>query len=78
MVCIEYPTKGKIQANITIQTCWYADRLDLGRVGIIPHPIKLCTLVAKEPTILKLADGRACFEVVPDLVKVDWGIDLRN
>ena len=29
--------------DITIQTCWDADRLDLGRVGITPHPSRLCT-----------------------------------
>ena len=29
-------TKGSTQADITIQTCWDADRLDLGRVGITP------------------------------------------
>ena len=35
-------TDGETEADITIQTCWDADRLDLGRVGIIlPH--KLCT-----------------------------------
>ena len=35
--------------DITIQTCWDADRLDLGRVGITPHPRRLCTDAAKDP-----------------------------
>ncbi len=35
--------------DITIQTCWDSDRLDLGRVGITPHPSRLCTEVAKRP-----------------------------
>ena len=69
---------GLIDANVTIQVCWDADRLDLGRVGIIPVPHKLCTPAAKNPTLLKWADGRAGFEVVPDLVKADWGIDLLD
>lgn len=29
---------GDISSNKTIQTCWDADRLDLGRVGIFPSP----------------------------------------
>ena len=29
---------GDIEADITIQTCWDADRLDLGRVGIDARP----------------------------------------
>ena len=71
-------TDGLIEADITIQTCWDADRLDLGRVGIMPEPTKLCTPVARKRNILEWADGRATFEVVPDLVKDEWGIDLRG
>ncbi len=40
-------TNGETEADITIQTCWDADRLDLGRVGIVPAPQKLCTPAAK-------------------------------
>ncbi len=29
-------TKGTTAGDITIQTCWDSDRLDLGRVGIFP------------------------------------------
>ena len=29
-------TDGLTEADVTIQTCWDADRLDLGRVGIVP------------------------------------------
>ena len=28
----------EVSTNPTIQSCWDADRLDLGRVGIIPSP----------------------------------------
>jgi uncharacterized protein len=69
-------TDGRTEAKITIQTCWDADRLDLGRVRICPDPAKLCTPAAKSPEMLKWADGRACFEVVPDFVQEEWGIEL--
>ena len=69
-------TDGKTDADITIQTCWDADRLDLGRVGICPEPKRLCTEAARR--ILKWADGRACFQVVPDVVVGEWGIDTKN
>jgi uncharacterized protein len=46
---------GDTEADITVQTCWDADRLDLGRVGIRPHPIYLCTAVAKEAGVLQEA-----------------------
>jgi hypothetical protein len=39
---------GMIDADITVQACWDADRLDLGRVGIIPDPARLCTGAARE------------------------------
>lgn len=32
---------GEISLDPTIQTCWDADRLDLGRVGIMPSPAYL-------------------------------------
>jgi uncharacterized protein len=51
----EYHTDGLTEANITVQTCWDADRLDLGRVGIRPDPRQLCTLAARESTLLEWA-----------------------
>lgn len=44
---------GLTEADITIQTCWDSDRLDLGRVGIIPQPEYLCTDVAKSDEMLR-------------------------
>ena len=44
---------GHTEADITVQTCWDADRLDLGRVGIRPNPKYLCTAVAREAGVLK-------------------------
>jgi len=68
-------TDGLVEADITIQTCWDADRLDLGRVEIEPEPQKLCTDAAKKPAMLKWADRRACFQIVPEIISRDWGID---
>lgn len=33
---LEHHSGGEVYTNATIQTCWGADRLDLGGVGIIP------------------------------------------
>lgn len=47
---------GMVEAeHITILTCWDADRLDLGRVGIRPRPAKLCTAAAKDPGTIEAA-----------------------
>jgi uncharacterized protein len=40
--CI-WHTDGKHHLDPTIGTCWDADRLDLGRVGIIPDPKYMST-----------------------------------
>jgi uncharacterized protein len=50
---------GLTESDITIQTCWDADRLDLGRVGTIPNEKYLCTSAAKNPEILNWAHQRA-------------------
>lgn len=70
------PCAGHTHPDVTIQTCLDADRLDPGRVGITPQPSRLCTEVAKWPEIIKWADGRATFRVVPQFVKNEWRIDL--
>ena len=45
----ENHTDSSIKSNdITIQVCWDADRLDLGRVGIIPDKNFLNTDIAKQ------------------------------
>lgn len=69
-------THERTYPDLTVQTCWDSDRLDLGRVGVVPHPSRLCTEVAKRLDTIRWADGRASFAVVPDLVMDEWGIDL--
>ena len=71
-------THERTHPDVTIQTCWDADRLDLGRVGITPHPSRLCTEAARRPEMIRWADGRASFGVVPEFVKEEWGIDLER
>ncbi len=61
-------TKGLIDADITVQTCWDADRLDLGRVGTTPDPARLCTAAARDPAMRRWADRRSCGGHVPRIV----------
>ncbi len=35
---ITHHSGGEVSSDATIQTCWDGDRLDLGRVGIVPSP----------------------------------------
>jgi uncharacterized protein len=54
-----YHTAGLTKADITVQTCWDADRLDLGRVGIRPQACYLCTAVARDPETIQWALTRS-------------------
>ncbi len=51
-------TKGFTEADITVQTCWDADRLDLPRVGIYPDSKRLCTAAARDRTFMALCSER--------------------
>jgi uncharacterized protein len=50
---------GDTKGDITIRTCWDADRLDLGRVGVKPDPKYLCTDTAKDSEFLHEAWKRS-------------------
>ena len=63
---------GLTEAEITIQTCWDADRLDLWRVGMWPDPRKLCTAAAKEWEMLQWSQGRSVGGHVPEFVTKQW------
>ena len=56
---LSYHSDGYTEADITVQVCWDADRLDLGRVGIRPDPDRLCTDTAKSPFVLGEAYQRS-------------------
>lgn len=55
----EYHSEGLIEADITVQTCWDADRLDLGRIGVKPDVRYLCTSPAKESATIEWAFHRS-------------------
>ena len=58
--------------NITVQACWDADRLDLGRLGKTPIPDYLGTEFAREPEIIAWASNRACQGIIPEFVIGEW------
>ena len=52
----EHHSDSKVKSNdVTIQTCWDADRLDLWRLGIRPDPFFLNTSKAKEKESIEFA-----------------------
>jgi uncharacterized protein len=58
LACIGH-SDGMLDAGVTVQTCWDADRLDLGRVGIRPDPAQLCTAAARDPDVIAQAWRRS-------------------
>lgn len=50
---------GLMSGDMTVLTCWDADRLDLGRAGIRPRPQYLCTEAARDPVVLEWAYQRS-------------------
>lgn len=50
---------GLTDAPVTVQACWDADRLDLGRIGIRPDPDRLCTPAARDPATIGWAFRRS-------------------
>jgi len=65
-------TNGRTDGEITVRTCWDADRLDLGRVGITPRARYLCTEPARRREMIAWADGRARSAHVPKLLGREW------
>ena len=64
-----YHTDRLTSADVTVQTCWDADRLDLGRAGIIPDPRYLCTEAAKDPEFLAWSHQRSCLRYEPEICR---------
>lgn len=69
-------THERTHPDKTVQSCFDADRLDLGRVGILPEPRRLCTDEARTAEMIRWANRRACSYRVPDFVLEEWGIEL--
>ena len=73
----ELHTEGYLEGDVTVQTCWDADRLDLGRVGITPREEKLCTDGARDPDLLMWAIKQGEELFAPALISTEWGIRLK-
>ena len=54
-----FHSDGRSQGDATVLTCWDADRLDLGRVGITPRADRLCTSAARKTSVMAAANRRA-------------------
>ena len=70
-------TKALTHENITVQTCFDSDRLDLGRVGETPDPKLLCTEAAKTEKMISWAYTRSLHvepypESISDLASQFW------
>lgn len=59
VLACEGHSNGHLEADVTVQTCWDADRLDLGRVGIRPAANRLCTAAARDPEVIRWALARS-------------------
>jgi uncharacterized protein len=70
----EWHTDARTDPDVTVQTCFDADRLDLGRVGVKPDPKYLCTDYARTRDVIAWAHRRACVDHEPEFVAADWGI----
>jgi uncharacterized protein len=62
----------------TVQTCWDADRLDLGRVGGRIDPSWLGATTLEHPTIMRWAHKRAASHAIPELIQRDWHIETAG
>jgi uncharacterized protein len=58
-------TTARTHEDITVQTCFDADRLDLARVGKTVDPQLLCTEAAKDPRTIAWATGQSTAGTVP-------------
>jgi uncharacterized protein len=73
---IAHHTCGQTLGDVTVQTCWDADRLDLYRVGTLPRPQYLCTAAAKVQATIDWAVQRSLRSGPPPLVWEEWGLCL--
>ena len=59
VVAVRDHSLGRTEAEVTVATCWDADRLDLGRIGSRPDPRRLCTDAARDPGMIEWAFRRS-------------------
>ena len=72
----ELHTDGHTEADVTIQTCWDSDRLDLGRIGREIDKRYLCTEAAKADEMIAWANDRSRSGFAPSLIAEEWGLSL--
>lgn len=65
-------TEGRTKGDITVQTCWDSDRLDLWRAGITPHESYLCTDAAKDAHMIEWSRERSLTDFTPSFVTDVW------
>jgi len=58
VAAIEGHTHGYDHDDLTVRTCWDADRLDLTRIGVTPDPDRLCTEIGRK--LAGLREYNAC------------------
>ena len=66
MDACRYHSVGRLDRDITVQTCWDADRLDLGRVGTQPKSAYLGSSLARDQNFMKMAYERSKTRFVID------------
>ena len=64
---IEHHADGELSDDVSIGACWDADRLDLGRVGILPDPKYMST-----------AAGKMIAEKVSAKLKEEWEFNRQS
>jgi uncharacterized protein len=72
--CVHH-TDGMVEGDVTVQTCWDADRLDLWRVCTEPAYRLLCTPEAKMEEIRDWCRERSLSDYMPDYVMESWLAD---
>jgi uncharacterized protein len=68
----ERHTDGLKEGDVTVQTCWDSDRLDLWRANIQPKASFLCTDAAKEQKTIDWSRERSLSEFTPSFVTEQW------
>lgn len=70
LIACRLHTVAQTHDDITVQTCFDADRLDLARVGKMPDPKYLCTDLAKTTDVIAWANNRSIHDFSPDIMAV--------
>lgn len=65
-------THVQFHDDVTVQTCFDADRLDLGRVFIQPDPNRMGTDFAKRQESIQWATQRAKRSIITEVVRPFW------